>query len=60
MEPAAGTRFLTWLTDEPSARGIEGMARMRLVRDDIAARVRALAADLGTGRERQPTPPPRP
>ncbi len=35
-----------WETDEPSERGIEGMERMRLIRDDIAARVRALAADL--------------
>lgn len=31
-----------WLTDEPSARGIEGMERMRLIRDDIAARVTEL------------------
>ncbi|WP_115685599.1 low molecular weight phosphatase family protein [Corynebacterium senegalense] len=31
-----------WVTDEPSLRGIEGMERMRLVRDDIDARVRAL------------------
>ena len=31
-----------WITDEPSLRGIEGMERMRLVRDDIDARVRAL------------------
>ena len=44
---AAGTRFETWVTDEPSARGIEGMDRMRLVRDDIAARVADLAARLG-------------
>ncbi|MEX3505279.1 low molecular weight phosphatase family protein [Corynebacterium sp. LK2510] len=35
-----------WITDEPSARGVEGMERMRLVRDDIAARVRALVSDL--------------
>ncbi|MCZ2837514.1 arsenate-mycothiol transferase ArsC [Modestobacter sp. VKM Ac-2985] len=47
--PVPGTRFLTWDVDEPSARGIEGMARMRLVRDDIAARVRALATELGVG-----------
>jgi len=51
VEQVEGTRFETWDTDEPSARGIEGMERMRLVRDDIAARVRALAAELGvTGR----------
>ena len=35
-----------WHTDEPSQRGIEGMERMRLVRDDIDARVRALLTDL--------------
>jgi arsenate-mycothiol transferase len=32
-----------WETDEPSARGIEGMERMRLIRDDIARRVEELA-----------------
>lgn len=36
----------TWLIDEPSTRGIEGIDRMRLVRDDIDARVQALLADL--------------
>lgn len=48
VEPVPGMRgrIETWETDEPSARGIEGMARMRLVRDDIAARVRALHAEL--------------
>ncbi|MBC2589571.1 MULTISPECIES: low molecular weight phosphatase family protein [Rhodococcus] len=35
-----------WDTDEPSERGIDGIERMRLVRDDIAARVDALAARL--------------
>ncbi len=35
----SGTRFETWVTDEPSSRGIDGIERMRLVRDDIAARV---------------------
>ena len=43
---APGTVFETWETDEPSTRGIEGMQRMRLVRDDIAARVEDLAARL--------------
>lgn len=38
--------ILTWQTDEPSERGIEGMERMRLVRDDIDARVRALLFEL--------------
>lgn len=36
-----------WVTDEPSERGIEGMARMRLIRDDIDARVRKLMGELG-------------
>lgn len=36
----------TWVLDEPSARGIEGMDRVRLMRDEIAARVRELAADM--------------
>lgn len=42
-----GTRFENWDTDEPSERGIEGIERMRLVRDDIAARVQQLAQQLG-------------
>jgi arsenate-mycothiol transferase len=47
VEEAPGTRFENWDTDEPSERGIDGIERMRLVRDDIAARVRELAARLG-------------
>jgi arsenate-mycothiol transferase len=47
VDPVPGTRFESWDTDEPSERGIDGMDRMRLVRDDIAARVRALAGQLG-------------
>jgi arsenate-mycothiol transferase len=39
VEPVAGTQFENWDTDEPSERGIDGIERMRLVRDDIAARV---------------------
>lgn len=41
-----GTRFENWNTDEPSERGIDGIERMRLVRDDIAARVTRLAESL--------------
>jgi arsenate-mycothiol transferase len=48
VEPPSGTRLERWETDEPSQRGIEGLERMRLVRDDIAARVRVLAEDLVT------------
>jgi arsenate-mycothiol transferase len=44
LAPMPGTRFERWDTDEPSERGIDGIERMRLVRDDIAARV----ADLFT------------
>ena len=39
-----------WLTDEPSDRDIDGLERMRLVRDDIAGRVTTLLAEL-TARE---------
>jgi arsenate-mycothiol transferase len=46
VQPVPGTRFENWDTDEPSERGIGGIERMRLVRDDIAARVTDLAAHL--------------
>jgi arsenate-mycothiol transferase len=46
VDPVPGTRFENWDTDEPSERGIDGIERMRLVRDDIAARVADLAARL--------------
>ena len=48
VDPVPGTLVENWDTDEPSERGIEGIDRMRLVRDDIAVRVRDLAARLGT------------
>ncbi|MFP7832732.1 low molecular weight phosphatase family protein [Marisediminicola sp. LYQ134] len=41
-----GTELEVWDTDEPSERGIEGMERMRLVRDDIRRRVADLHARL--------------
>ena len=37
-----GVEIEVWDTDEPSRRGIEGRARMELVRDDIHARVKDL------------------
>ena len=43
---AGDTEVRNWDTDEPSARGIEGLDRMRLIRDDIAARVDDLLAEL--------------
>ncbi|MCU1633003.1 MAG: phosphatase [Micrococcaceae bacterium] len=42
VQEVAGTRYERWETDEPSTRGIEGMERMRLVRDDIDVRVHHL------------------
>ena len=46
VEPREGKRFEFWETDEPSERGIEGMERMHLVRDDIQSRVQKLYAEL--------------
>lgn len=46
VDPVPGTDFENWDTDEPSERGIDGIERMRLVRDDIASRVAELAARL--------------
>ncbi len=48
IEPVPGMRgrIETWETVEPSRDGIVGMERMRLVRDDIAARVDALLAEV--------------
>ncbi len=47
----------TWEIDEPSSRGIGGMDRMRLVRDDIGVRVQGLLAELtASSQEHQPTP----
>jgi arsenate-mycothiol transferase len=52
VEPVAGTRIENWDTDEPSERGIDGIERMRLVRDDIAARVADLHSRLTQQRGR--------
>ncbi|CRK52010.1 Arsenate-mycothiol transferase ArsC1 [Rhodococcus sp. RD6.2] len=46
VDEVPGTTFENWDTDEPSERGIDGIERMRLVRDDIAARVADLAIRL--------------
>jgi arsenate-mycothiol transferase len=50
VEPVAGTKFENWDTDEPSERGIEGIERTPLIRDDIADRV----ADLLRRMQSQP------
>ena len=46
VDVPAGVGFQNWDTDEPSERGIEGIERMRLIRDDIDVRVRALVQEL--------------
>ena len=46
LTPVPGTEFQTWDTDEPAERGIDGIERMRLVRDDITVRVTELLAQL--------------
>lgn len=46
IEPVEGVRILNWDTDEPSERGIDGIERMRLIRDDIAARIQGLLSEL--------------
>ena len=48
VEPVEGTRLENWDTDEPSERGIDGIERMRLVRDDIADRVADLRNRMQT------------
>jgi arsenate-mycothiol transferase len=39
---APGVQVETWVTDEPAERGIEGIERMRLVRNDISRRIEEL------------------
>jgi arsenate-mycothiol transferase len=46
VQTVDGTPVEYWDTDEPSERGIDGIDRMRLVRDDISRRVHDLAGDL--------------
>lgn len=46
-----GTPVEVWDTDEPSERGIDGIERMRLVRDDINTRVQILAEQLACHRQ---------
>lgn len=46
VAPVDDTPIEVWDTDEPSTRGIEGIERMRLVRDDIARRVDQLADEI--------------
>lgn len=52
-EPVGDTAVVHWDTEEPSERGIEGIERKRPARDDIAARVDALAAELDPAARRR-------
>lgn len=38
--------LVRWLIDDPAERGIEGLDRVRLMRDDILVTVRALADEM--------------
>lgn len=51
VEPVPGMAgtIEKWTIDEPSARGIEGEERMRLVRDELAEKVRQLVGELAAG-----------
>ncbi len=48
VEPVPGMSgtIETWSIDEPSARGIEGEERMRLIRDQLAEKVHRLASEI--------------
>ena len=46
LDPLPGITVENWDTDEPSERGVDGLKRMRLIRDDIAARVHRLYSTL--------------
>ena len=48
VEAPGGTDVENWDTYEPSERGIEGIERMRLVRDDISERVSDLLRRLSS------------
>lgn len=42
-----GVAMEVWDTDEPSRRGVDGLDRMRMIRDDIETRISDLANRLG-------------
>lgn len=46
LDAPAGVQVRVWDTDEPSLRGVEGVERMRLIRDDITSRVHDLRSEL--------------
>ncbi|MGI5132491.1 low molecular weight phosphatase family protein [Pseudonocardia sp. CA-107938] len=46
LDVPSGAELRNWDTDEPSERGIDGIERMRLIRDDIAAHVDHLHREI--------------
>ncbi|MFW0783420.1 low molecular weight phosphatase family protein [Gordonia sp. CPCC 206044] len=50
LDPPASVTIERWAVDEPSIRGIDGIERMRLIRDDIDGRVADLADRLSRRR----------
>ncbi|OBG89083.1 phosphatase [Mycobacterium sp. E136] len=46
VDAPEGVEVEIWITDEPFERGIDGIERMRLVRDDIAGRIEQLHREL--------------
>jgi arsenate-mycothiol transferase len=46
VRPVDGTPVEVWDADEPSERGIAGIERMRLIRDDITRRAQHLIGEL--------------
>lgn len=48
LEDHPDTTIQRWDTDEPSLRDIDGIERMRIIRDDITTRVQDLVANLST------------
>lgn len=52
VDDPAAAEVRNWDTDEPSERGIDGLDRMRLIRDDIAQRVRTLLEEVAPSQVR--------
>jgi arsenate-mycothiol transferase len=50
-----GVSVQTWLIDEPSDRGVDGIERMRLIRDEIAERVGELCDEFDMRSRRSAT-----
>ena len=46
VDVGPGVRLENWNIEEPSLRGVDGIERMRLIRDEIATRVDDLATRL--------------